>query len=216
MYRSTATDNTTLVYHAGSRAPFDNETSDLHWTPVSASYVNNASLMVTLDATALPLSEEVEIGAFADGECRGSAKLVYVEPTDKYMAFLTVYGNAGDELSFLVRQGGNTFPTNERVEYADNLVLGNVKAPFTLSISPVEQLTVYPNPVSVNTVFQMDLPSNIDLSDCRLEVYNALGILVRSERYDANGISGFHNAGVYTLKVTDAEGNNVLGRLIVR
>ena len=154
MYRSTATTNSTLVYHAGSRAPIDDETSDLHWTPVSASYVNNASLMVTLDATALPLSEEVEIGAFAYGECRGSAKLVYVEPVGRYMAFLTVYGNAGDELSFLVRQGGNTYPANERVEYADNLVLGNAKTPFTISIHPVEQLMVYPNPVAVNANFQ--------------------------------------------------------------
>ena len=216
MYRSTATDNTTLVYHAGARIPAENESADLHWTPVSSPFVNNATLMLTLDETVLSLSEDIEIGAFVGGECRGSAKMLYVEPAGRYMAFLTVYGELTDELSFMVRQGENTYLANERVEYADNLVLGSVKTPFTLSINPIKQLTVYPNPVSVNTAFRMELPSDIDLSDCRLEVYNALGVMVRAERYNASGIQGLSKAGVYTLKVTDINGNTVIGRLIVQ
>ena len=54
--------------------------------------------------------DKLELGAFVDGECRGSSVLVYFEPTDRWYAMLTVAGEEGEEINFAVinRRKANT------------------------------------------------------------------------------------------------------------
>ncbi len=42
----------------------------------------------------------LEIGAFCGDECRGSQRLTYFPQVNRYLVFLTLYGNTGDVMSF--------------------------------------------------------------------------------------------------------------------
>ena len=216
MYQSMASGNTTLTYHVGTRTTMTEDTETHYWTAVSDNFASNANLMVSLDKAALPLSEDIEIGVFVDGECRGSAKLIYVKPIDRYMAFLTVFGDNGDDLRFKIRHNGVVYHAEEQVSYQENMVVGDVNAPFVLHVGQSESLVLFPNPVTKGNAIHIELPSMADPTGCSLEIYDVLGSLVRSERLLSDGAVGLSSPGVYLLKITDRDGNTYIGRLIVR
>ena len=62
------------------------------------------------------------------------------------------------------------------------------------------------------------MPSNIDVKGARVEVYNALGNLVRTETLNGDNtkLAGLPTSGVYTIKVTDINGNISFSKLVVR
>jgi len=64
-------------------------------------YPDNMTVIavVALD-NAMLHSEQYELAVFANDECRGSAKLMYVAPIDQYVAFLTIYGETTADLRF--------------------------------------------------------------------------------------------------------------------
>ncbi|MBQ6772115.1 MAG: leucine-rich repeat protein, partial [Bacteroidales bacterium] len=104
MFKSNNSSAVTLVYpNNGTRTDLrDNQTTENnHWQPNLNAYPDNMSVMavVELDGEELA-SERYELAAFANGECRGSARLMYVEPLDRYMAFLTVAGDEATGLHF--------------------------------------------------------------------------------------------------------------------
>ena len=80
-------------------------------------------------------------------------------------------------------------------------------------------LDIYPNPVAVGESFRIELPEAIELSEVTMEVFDAVGELVRSEK-------GFGNTtiersitaapGIYTVRIVDNKGNAYYGKLIVR
>jgi len=80
-------------------------------------------------------------------------------------------------------------------------------------------LDIYPNPVAVGENFRIELPEDIELNEVTMEVFDAVGELVRSEK-------GFGNTtiersitaapGIYTVRVVDNKGNAYYGKLIVR
>ena len=185
------------------------------WTPASESFVNNGNIMVTVNASDLTLSENVEIGAFVNGECRGAAQLMYVAPTDQYVAFLTVFGDNDEELSFKVYNDGETFDTDEQVTFTNNMVLGKVTEPFVLHVSTENNLVLFPNPVRRGEDVHFNLPSNISMDNTRVEIYNALGAMIRIEQ-GVQKLNGITTSGIYTVKVTDAQGNVYYGKLIVK
>ena len=215
MYKANGSE-VTFTYQTGDKSDNVVENNDkTFWTPASDRYVNNANIMVTVNAADLTLSEDVEIGAFVNGECRGAAKLMYVAPADQYIAFLTVFGDNDDELTFKVYNDGETFNTDEQVTYTNNMVLGKVTEPFVLHVSVENTLVLFPNPVRSGEEIHLTLPSNINMDNARVEIYNALGALVRMEQ-GAQKLNGITTAGIYTVKVTDAQGNAYFGKLIVK
>ena len=205
----------TFIYRSGAKFNGTTENTPVtYWTPAMEQYVNNASVMVTVNANDLTLSEDVEIGAFVNGECRGAAKLMYVEPFDQYVAFLTVFGDDNEEVSFKVYNNGEIFDTDEQVTYTDNMVVGKISEPFVLHVSASNNLVLFPNPVQKGEEVTFGL-QNLNLNNVRVDLYNAFGAHIRTEQ-NVNSLSGIMTSGVYTVKVTDAQGNTYFGKLIVK
>lgn len=72
-----------------------------HWEPNPYQYENNMiSVGVVKFDGVEQRSENLEIGAFCDDECRGSAIAMYNSNFDRYFIFLMIYGNEGNEISF--------------------------------------------------------------------------------------------------------------------
>ena len=189
-----------------------------YWTPADEA-CNNISVMAGIASNAVVNpSEEVEIGAFVNGECRGSAKLMYVEPLDQYIAFLTVYGNDDETVSFRILSDNDEYEAEEEITFTRDAVVGKVTAPFMLHTSSVSTVSLFPNPVDRGQRVNMSLPNNVNLNGARIEVFNALGSMILSETLVSRTqqLEGLQTSGVYTVRVVDQNGNVYYGRLIVR
>ena len=218
MYKSNASLDKTLVFatqgNKGLQAHTSNATN-LHWNVDAAGFSNNANVIATLDASQLPLSEEMEIGAFVNGECRGTARMLYVEPYDQYIAFLTVFGEDSETLQFAVYHQGEIHQADEQLTFADNMVVGKANEPYILHVGNTERLILAPNPVNKGEAVLLELPSHFDAHTARVEVFNAFGSLIRTQAWNGT-LAEISTSGVYTIRVTDGQGQTCYGKLIVK
>jgi hypothetical protein len=72
-----------------------------HWDVDIHQYPYNMSVtgIIQIDGVEQQ-TETLEIGAFCGSECRGTQRLTYFPQVDRYLVFLTLYGDAGDVMSF--------------------------------------------------------------------------------------------------------------------
>ena len=210
MYKASASG--TLVYPEASKveAFIHSPEAATWWNPDGGSYADNMSVMAVVEVNGEEVrSEEVEIGAFSQGECRGAVRLLYVAPLDRYVAFLTVHGEDGDGLSFRLKNDEGVLFARDRAVFAKDAVLGSTAEPYVLrfgntgvtdAAEPV--VTAYPNPST--GVFQLE-GEGME----RVEVYTMLGELVRMEEVHADthtlNLSGCAE-GVYHLRVHTQNG----------
>ena len=210
MYKASASG--TLVYPEASKveAFIHSPEAATWWNPDGGSYADNMSVMAVVEVNGEEVrSEEVEIGAFSQGECRGAVRLLYVAPLDRYVAFLTVHGEDGDGLSFRLKNDEGVLFARDRAVFAKDAVLGSTAEPYVLrfgntgvtdAAEPV--VTAYPNPST--GVFQLE-GEGME----RVEVYTMLGELVRVEEVHADthtlNLSGCAE-GVYHLRVHTQNG----------
>ena len=219
-YTSNATGTKTFTYPAVTRcATQPNATTAYNnWKPVVGKHPDAMSILVKANIDGVELdSENAEVAAFANGECRGSAKLMYVEPIDAYVAFLTVYGVDDETFSFKLYNEDNEFDANEQIVMRSNGFVGQLTNPFILHSNTSDEFSLFPNPVNRGEKVRMEMASQLNLNHAKVEIYNALGALVRTEQLNQTIVEmpGFETAGVYTVKVSD--GNVVyFSKLVVR
>ena len=219
MYYSNANNAKTFTYPSsrGGEVRANVTDADNYWKSESSRFANNMNVMavVELDGTEA-LNESIEVGAFVGDECRGSVRLIYVEETGRYMAFLTIHGETGESVSFRLFNGTEEREVSETMELRVNALVGDLATPYVLHTN--SDLTLFPNPVMKGEAFTMEMPSGSELNGARVEVFNALGSLVHSEVMNGSDakMTGLQTAGVYTVKVTDQKGNVHFTKLVVR
>ena len=228
MYYSKAADDKTLVY-ANGRSAVTSETDDRHWRNDVHAFADNLCLLAVVELDGVEQrSEALELGAFFNGECRGSAKLMYVEPLDRYYAMLTVMGEDGDEIEFALTDHNNIktkYQSENHLTFATDAIVGEFDDPFVVrfgGLSSVEEqdltLGLYPNPVGRNEAVRLLVPEDETVTEWT--VVNALGAVVRHEA--ATGmpqetrIEGLPVSGVYLVKVSCQSGKVYWNRLIVK
>ena len=143
MYKSNAAAAMTLVYpESGTRAGLkaNQTTAGNHWRPNLNAYPDNMTVTAVVELDDVELQgESYELAAFADGECRGSARLMYVEPIGRYVAFLTIAGDEAAELRFRLYDAvtGNVMETlhASSLPYETNATVGSLAAPYVVSFS---------------------------------------------------------------------------------
>jgi hypothetical protein len=220
MYYSSAANTKTFYYPTtggnGAKANLTSENN--YWTSEHSRFANNMNVLAVVEIDgAEAYNDNIEVGAFVGNECRGSVRLMRVENSGRYMAFLTIHGETGEPVSFRVLDGNGEREVEETIDLRINTVVGDMNKPFVLHANNGE-LVLFPNPVTKGEVFNLTMPSNIDLKGARVEVYNALGSLVRTETLNGDNtkMAGLLTSGVYTVKVTDHQGNVNFAKLVVR
>ncbi len=221
MYLNRSSEANTLLYPSAAKGTVDHRALTTHWKHDEHRYATNLSMMVTLDAMEFALSADAyEIGAFVDGDCRGSARLQQVG--DRYVAFLSVSGEKGETVHFrlydVLREEEYAAMAEEYVVYEPDAVLGAVKSPMVLHFTQTgveeqaDSLRLFPNPTdgqftvsgtSLRTVRVYDMMGQLLLD---LSCGNADQAMV--------DLSGF-SAGVYTVSVLLANGQ-MLNKLVVK
>ena len=230
MYKSNAGADIVLTYpEGGTRGDLkSNQTAEgNHWQPDLNAYPDNMSVtaIVELDGSELR-SERYELAAFANGECRGSARLMYVEPLDRYMAFLTVAGDEAAELRFsLYDAETGTVETQNfaSLQYETNAVVGSFEEPCVVSfrsMTGVDEwangMQVYPNPIEHGQLLTIGFMEE-EAGALRIEIINALGAVVETvSAPSVRTIAAPKTAGVYTLRVTVEGKGTCYRKLVVR
>lgn len=131
-----------------------------HWNPNIHQFPTNMNIIATIEVNGVEqMNEYLEIGVFCGEECRGSQILKYYQaPVDRYLLFLTAYGENGDLFTFrlydhLTDQELELSCTNE-ISYLSNDIIGLLFTPYVFSFYGGEEcvLSVTANPTEGGTV----------------------------------------------------------------
>ncbi len=220
MYKSNATTTKTFTYpsNRGGEVKANITGEGNYWTFEPSHFANNMNVLAVVEFDgAEAMDDNIEVGAFVGNECRGSVRLMHVEGTGRYMAFLTIHGETGEPVSFRVLDNNGEREVNETMELRINAMVGDLEKPYVLHAGG-NSMVLFPNPVTKGQSFSVEMPSDSDLNGARVEVFNALGNLVRTETLTGKDASlvGMTTAGVYTVKVTDRDGNVSFSKLVVK
>lgn len=190
MYMSNSATPKTLVYQSGREnvEVKPNITPETNvYVPADADYADNMLITAVVEMDGVELrSEEYELAAFAGDECRGSVKLMYIEPLDRYVAFLLVFGEDSENLHFVLTDGTEMSLSDDFVLYEIDGIVGTLTEPVTLHFGPLGMedgmqmpVSVYPNPSK--DVFNIE---GIGLQ--RVEVINTYGQVIFSSKVENN------------------------------
>ena len=232
MYQSHNAADMTLVYPANARteAQEANVTArNNHWVPTPTAYAHNMSVIavVELDDEELQ-ADRYELAAFANGECRGSAKLMYVEALGRHIAFLTVSGDEAAELRFSLydsETGTVEMQSMASLQYETNAIVGSIGEPYVVrfrSVTGVDEwassVNIFPNPVNRGEQFSLGLPAVETLRATSVQIVNALGQVVETLRATSvpASITAPKEAGVYTLRIAVEGKGTCHKKLVVR
>ena len=212
MYKNNSDNTVTLKYPAEVNyrgvAPANITAKNNLMVPNMSKYANNMSIIavVNIDGEEL-MTEDFEVAVFAGEELRGSARPIYVEDFNSYMLFLTVYGEANEELTFKYYDLNSGEELNlfadSKVVFEINATVGSIEEALvlnygTLSIdeNSLNGFNVYPNPVNRENAISFETTFD------KVEVYNSLGVVV-AEYANVDKIDGIETAGIYVIKVTN-------------
>ena len=121
--------------------------------------MNVIAIVKTHESNSNILKAGDEVGAFVDGEVRGSSQVTYIPSMDAYMIFMTAYANKEGELltfKFYDASENKVFEIEENTGFVINSILGEVDNPEPLHLSmasgisyeegEIGKMSVYPNP----------------------------------------------------------------------
>ena len=213
MYNSNSNTQKTLVYQTNrSEMLLANITPENNiFVPKDENYAENMTITAVIELDGMELrGEDYELAAFVGNDCRGSVKLMYVEPFDRYVAFLTVYGEPSEKMHFVLTNGRTACKSSDCINYANDATIGTLDEPAvlhfgsTLGVNDLEQVlvNVYPNP--------SDGIFNIEGNGIRkVEVVDVLGQIVLSKEIENDFLQINLNdkvSGVYLLRVITDKG----------
>lgn len=221
MYKSNASNNRTLVFSNSRSNNAASETREpLYWQNNAHNYADNLSIIaVVYINNEEQRNFDCEIGAFVNGESRGSARLAYFEPLDRWYAVLTISGQKDEEIGFnIVNRHNNQIISNskEKVVFVSDAIYGSLRDPYSIHFGNTDMnLTIFPNPIEKGESFKLDIPVNEQV--VKVMVTDAMGTIVLSETGTLDHtINGFNTPGVYILEVLTHSGNLYHGKLIVK
>ena len=192
-----------------------NETiAENHYSVDYTKYPFNMTMVAVVDGA---MNDNYEVAALVNGEVRGSARPVYIESMDAYMLFLSINGDAVEEMTFKYYDltTGEEYDLVNRIDYSNNAMVGSVNEPYVLSRgttgigdATMSQVNIYPNPTTTGT--EINLQTVCDT----VEVFNALGVKV-AEYQNVDSIDALETAGIYVIRITN-DGNVQNCRLVVK
>jgi len=229
MYKSNNSEAVTFTYATPSRmGATEINTVEPHWNANYSAYPTNMTVLAVVELDGKELAAQgpdanYELDAFANGECRGSVSMMYVEPLDRYMALLTIAGEETDQFRFALyntETGEEYHNSDEILIYETDGVVGSPEAPLvirfrgTIDVDEwVSSLQIFPNPVEHGQ--NISLGKTDELGEVQVEIINALGMVVETWRAASlQSITAPKVAGVYTLRIT-AEGKGTCYRKLV-
>jgi hypothetical protein len=231
MFKSVNDNPVTFTYPvavAGAKDLAENLTGDNnHWVPNVYAYPSNMTVMAIVEMEGVELaSDNYEVAAFVNGECRGSIQLVYAEPLNRFVAFLTVSGEEVANMYFGLynkETGEEFFNTNTSLTFNADAMVGDPDEPFVIGFrdsSAINELgnamTLYPNPASIGEKVNVLIPNS--MRPVRIEIVDAIGkiVSVESSTNWPASIAVPASAGVYTVRIITEDNGVMIQKMVVK
>jgi hypothetical protein len=232
LYKSNNSQTLTLVYPdpegaKGAELAENVTAADNHWVLDMHAYPDNMTVTAVVELDDVELtSDSYELAAFANGECRGSVRLMYIEPIDRHIAFLIVAGEEVTTLSFSLYDtttGKEIHGADEQINFSNNATLGDLMEPYVIRFRSTtgtsdwaRKLHVFPNPVARGENVSLG-QTEYETGEMQIEIINALGVVVETLRATSvQTITAPDVAGVYTLRITVEGKGTCYRKLVVR
>ncbi len=219
LYKSSATENRTLTFTQGRGEVQNKDEYQRHWDNDIHAFADNMTVLAVVRENGEELvGNGYELGAFVNGESRGSVRLEYCEPLDRYVAVLTVSGEDVDRITFGLFDRATekeSYDSPNAITFSSNAVLGELNKPYEIGFGSegTTGLSLFPNPVGKNEEVRLELPSDVKVVEA--VVTDMLGRVIRHETIQANRIAGMSESGVYNVQVVTDKGI-YHGKLIVK
>lgn len=109
-----------------------------HWEPDPYQFADNMNVVGVIEVNGIEqTSPNLEIGAFCDGECRGSEMLAFYDGLNRYMVFLTLHGESGNAFDFRLYDHASqqelTLTCEQTIQFVANSVVGTIVDPYVFS-----------------------------------------------------------------------------------
>lgn len=221
-YFSNSNEDRYLIYNNDFNMSEVAKRQEKFWHYDTHAYANTMTVISVVDID----NEEVakgnyELAAFVDNECRGSVKLDYFEPLDRYFAVMSVAGNDLEEVNFGLADTSNgevNFNCEQSMTFATDAVVGRLSSPYNISFNHENTdavVHIYPNPVDRNASFTLDIPSSETISE--LLIVNSLGAeMMHQTGMTGKVVKGLPVSGIYSIQVITNTGNVYRGKLVVK
>lgn len=127
-----------------------------YWTYNSHLYEHSMTMIgiVKIDGEE-QRSPYLEIGAFCESECRGSTLMQYIPTLDRYLAFLTVFGNDENIINFRLFDHYNGYEVDRMApsfSFAADAICGNPDEPYVFNFTDFLTITTQLQPAAAGTV----------------------------------------------------------------
>lgn len=214
-YFSNSNEDRYLVYNNASSKSEVAKRQEKFWHYDTHAYANTMTIISVVDIDNEEIAKgDYELAAFVDNECRGSVKLDYFEPLDRYFAVMSIAGNDMEEISFGLADTSNGdvgFSCEQSMTFATDAVVGRLSSPYIISFNHENTdvvVNIYPNPVDRNESFKLDTPKDEIIKE--IVITDALGSVV------CKNTRGLHVSGIYMVKAICVSGNVYNGKLVVK
>ena len=223
MYKSNNENDVTFVYGVADKGELKANVGSDHWMANYNAYQNNMTVVAVVELNDMEVEGDYELAAFANGECRGSVKLIPV--MGRYMAFLTVAGDNAAELSFALYNATTEeeiYDSNETLSFSNNAMVGDIDNPFVVSFRGTTgvgehsgSMRIYPNPVAKDGEIRIVLAEETE--SVQVEVVNTIGEVVSVETISGSeaSIQAPSMPGVYMLRIMTDNNNTHLRKVVV-
>lgn len=111
-----------------------------HWEPNPYQFADNMNVIGVIEINGVEqTSTQLELGAFCDDECRGSEMIAYYAGLDRYMVFLTLYGQYGHTIEFRLYDHASQRELNltppATIQFVANSIIGTLSEPHVFSFA---------------------------------------------------------------------------------
>lgn len=111
-----------------------------HWEPDPYQFADNMNVIGVIEINGIEqTSTQLEIGAFCGDECRGSEMLAYYVGLDRYMVFLTLYGQYGHAFDFRLYDHASQRELDltplATIQFVANNIIGSLSEPYVFSFT---------------------------------------------------------------------------------
>ena len=183
-----------------------------YWSTNVHEHATNLVMMATLDESQFAMGEgNYEIGAFVNGECRGSSRLL--KTSYGYVALVVVHGEYDETIRFKLYDVTNAMvvgPSEEQLRYVANAIVGSVEEPMVLhfrSITDVNEegnsLSVFPNPAHEWVMIEGEGLQSVTLLNITGQILMKKTAQDDSIRLSVEGLA----PGLYLIQLTNRDGN---------
>lgn len=142
-----------MVFHCNVWAATEIEK---HWNCNPYLYPNTMTIIGVVEIDGVEQGNtSLEVGAFCGTECRGSEMLRYFSQVDRYLVFLTVYGEDNDAITFKLYDHGSEEELDAGIDgmtFEINAMHGLPSNPYVFNFIPYFTATVAANPAGAGTV----------------------------------------------------------------